>query len=67
MSKSDLELEFGCESDDLCPKAADGKHQPDPKTLTVEHDGDEAYIDVSCGLCGRSGCVGKFDSEEVAW
>lgn len=67
MSKSDIELEFGVESDDVCKEAKDGKHVPDPATVTVQHDGEDVYIDVNCSLCGRSGCAAKLDPNEVAW
>ena len=67
MSKSDLELEFGCESDDYCQVAPDGKHEPNLQTLHIEYDGDDAYIDLNCKHCGRSGCAGKFAPAEVAW
>lgn len=50
-----------------CPIGKNGKHKPDINTLSVNHDGDDAYIDVNCGLCGRSGCIGKFDEEQVNW
>ena len=43
--------------DDLCP-VTQQRHQPDWKSTSVEHDGGETYIDVSCTDCGRSGCVG---------
>lgn len=67
MSKSDFELEFGVESDDRCPKAEDGKHKPNIHTLTLTVDGGQAYVDVTCSICGRSGCVCKFDPDEVTW
>jgi hypothetical protein len=50
-----------------CPTTRNHKHRPDPATLHVNHDGDDAYVDVNCKACGRSGCVGKFDPEKVDW
>ena len=50
-----------------CPQSTDGKHKPDPKTLIVTHDGDGAYIDVNCSVCGASGCAGKFNPAEIDW
>ena len=55
----------------ICPKSPDGPeapHSPDWNTITVDFDGGEAYIDVSCQFCGRSGCLGT-DSlrERITW
>jgi hypothetical protein len=50
-----------------CPKTRNHKHRPDPATLHIDHDGGDAYVDVNCKECGRSGCVGKFDPEKVDW
>ena len=51
-----------------CPAAPKThKHKPDINTLAVTRDGDRAYIDISCANCGRSGCVAKFDPEQVDW
>lgn len=55
------------DEDDVCPKT--GKlHSPDWSTLHVEHDG-EAYVDVNCKDCGRSGCVGSSLTlaEDISW
>jgi len=52
---------------ELCPVAKDGKHVPDQATLTVTHDSEHAFIDVNCSLCGRSGCVLRFDPTKVDW
>jgi len=54
--------------DDICPEAKDGKHRPDWSTVTTEYDG-EWYVDVTCKLCGRSGCVGKAETlaEDICW
>lgn len=43
------------------------EHEPDTRTLHVDHDGDQAYVDVSCRKCGASGCVAKFDPDDVDW
>jgi len=45
--------------DEHCPKSPDGHHEPAWSTATVQHDGDETYIDVNCLYCGRSGCAGN--------
>jgi len=44
-------------------------HIPDWSTVTVDHDGDDTYIDVSCSKCGRSGCIGKASTleEDISW
>lgn len=57
------------DTDAVCPNTPDGKHVPDWSTVTVEHDGDEDYIDVSCSKCGRSGCIGSAASliSEISW
>ena len=55
------------DKDDIC---TDGKsHDPNWKAVTIEHDGDETYIDVPCTKCGRSGCVGseKTLKEDISW
>jgi len=67
MDKAALEIDFGAESDDSCLKSADGKHHPDINSLSIQADGDEFYIDINCGSCGRSGCCGKYDASQVAW
>lgn len=46
------------EDDDRCPDSPTQTHEPDWSSCSVTHDGGEAYIDVNCKLCGRSGCVG---------
>lgn len=52
-----------------CPKNNDGPHEPDPNSLTVQHDGSDAYVDVNCKHCGRSGCVAKLDltGQSINW
>ena len=54
---------------DACPESSDGKHEPNWKTLQINDDGIEIYLDVSCTNCGRSGCVHSFkrESAEVDW
>lgn len=56
-------------SDDACPSHRDGIHEPDWRNITIEHDGDETYIDVFCKHCGRSGCIGtqKTLEAEIQW
>jgi hypothetical protein len=53
--------------EDICPKTG-VVHTPDWSTVTVTHDG-EAYIDVNCVNCGRSGCIGsaKTLTEGISW
>jgi len=54
-------------NDELC---IDGQeHLPDWETVTVDHDGDETYIDISCSKCGKSGCIGTASrlEEEIDW
>ena len=62
-------MEDEMEDDDICPKSDDGEHEPDWSTVFVDHDGGQAYIDVNCKLCGRSGCVGseKTLTEDISW
>ena len=50
-----------------CKVASDGKHEPDPETFHLEHDGDGVYLDVYCKFCGQSGCIGNFKAEDVDW
>ena len=60
-----FEQEFGTE--ESCPQN-DGGHEPDWTSAHVEFDGD-AYIDVNCKHCGRSGCIGSAVSlaERISW
>jgi hypothetical protein len=51
---------------DVCPKT-NKRHVPDYNTVTTEWDGDTLYVDVNCKDCGRSGCVGKVNEEEITW
>jgi hypothetical protein len=50
-----------------CQESEDGKHEADPGTFHLERDRNKVYLDVNCRNCGQSGCVGKFDAEEVLW
>jgi len=52
---------------EVCPNTDDGVHVPDLTTVHVDRDGDGVYIDVNCGPCGRSGCIGRFSATEVDW
>lgn len=53
--------------ENFCPKTADGKHVPNVQTLHIEYDGEDAYFDLNCKHCGRSGCAGKFDPAKIDW
>jgi len=56
------------DADDTCP--VDGKdHRPNWKSVSIEQDGGETYIDVTCVKCGRSGCVGttKTLGDGINW
>lgn len=57
--------EFGTE--ESCPQHRGG-HEPDWTSVHVEFDGD-AYVDVACKHCGRSGCIGaeKSLTEQISW
>jgi hypothetical protein len=52
-----------------CRTAPGRQHEPDLASVQVTHDGGEAYIDVSCKHCGRSGCIGLASAlvESVDW
>ncbi len=56
------------EPQDICKETGES-HEPDWHTLKVEWDVDEAYIDVNCGRCGRSGClgIGAVLAQTIAW
>ncbi len=45
-----------------------GIHEPDFSTVRVEPDG-EWYVDVQCGVCGRSGCIGTLEvlRDTISW
>lgn len=66
MGPEDESKEFGTE--EKCPNNEAG-HEPDWKSVSVEMDGEQAYVDVACMHCGRSGCVGsvKFLLENLSW
>lgn len=59
---------YGLSSDDICEKTG-RRHIPDWSSVSIEYDGDEAYVDVACEQCGRSGCVGVVDLIEnnISW
>lgn len=44
-------------------------HTPDWKSISLEWDGDDLYVDVACKDCGQSGCVGtaKTLEEDISW
>ena len=48
--------------DDKCADSPTGKHEPDWHSTTTEFDGGQLYVDINCKHCGRSGCVGAYDS-----
>jgi hypothetical protein len=59
---------FNDPEEDVCPQADGQRHKPDFKTLQIQYDGDEAYIDVNCEHCGRSGCLAVVPrDEEICW
>lgn len=60
-------IEQESETDESCPQD-DGGHEPDWTSAHVEFDG-EAYLDVNCKHCGRSGCIGSEKSltEQISW
>ena len=41
-----------------------GRHVPDWQTVVVDFDGDTSYLDITCSVCGLSGCIGKADEIE---
>ena len=51
----------------VCPSTDDGQHVPDMSTANIQPDGDDYYIDINCGACGRSGCCGKVNTTVVDW
>ena len=52
-----------------CKKAKDGKHEPDWDSVSLDSDGGEVYVDVSCKHCGEGGCVGtsKTLADDIDW
>ena len=56
------------DEDDVC-KVTGQPHVPDWKSVSVEQDGDETYIDINCRDCGRSGCIGTQATlaDEITW
>ena len=63
--RDQFEQEFGTE--ESCPPNNCG-HEPDWTSAHVEFDGD-AYIDVACTHCGRSGCIGSAATltAQISW
>lgn len=57
--------QFGTETH--CLRSPTGEHVPDEDTIHLEPDGGDWYVDVNCVHCGRSGCIAKFDAEDVDW
>ena len=55
-------------NDNICPETR-LPHNPDWKSVTIEHDGEEVYIDVNCRDCGCSGCIGnsKTLKSDISW
>ena len=56
------------DASDKCQASPTGRHEPDWSTVIIDYDG-EAYVDVSCIHCGRSGCVGsaKTLADDICW
>jgi hypothetical protein len=52
-----------------CNMSSDGKHDPDWKTVTIDDDGGQLYVDVSCKACGNSGCIGDLITlkDDIDW
>lgn len=50
-----------------CQESEDGQHKTDINTFHLERDGKGIYLDVNCKFCGQSGCVDKFNAEEIVW
>ena len=68
VSDSEQADEPELDADDLC-SATKQRHLPNWNSVSVEQDGGETYIDVTCRCCGRSGCVGttKTLSDGINW
>ncbi len=60
---------LGPDDDDVCPESGNGKHLPDWSSASAKWDGDELYVDVNCGNCGASGCIGTSATlaEGINW
>lgn len=56
------------DEDDRCP-STNKRHEPAMESASLQWDGDTLYVDVNCTHCGRSGCLGKFDTltKEISW
>ena len=57
---------------EICPDNLGGgelPHYPDWKTVNIQSDGGEYYLDVNCVHCGRAGCVARLNdlATEVNW
>ena len=54
---SEMEFEVKCQ------------HEPDWKSVSVQEDGDTAYVDISCMKCGCSGCIGQSETlqADINW
>lgn len=54
---------------DVCPESGNGKHLPDWASTNIQWDGDQCYVDVNCGNCGASGCIGSSNTltEGINW
>lgn len=53
-----------------CQEAADGRHQPEPSSWSVEQDGEGIWLDVNCRFCYQSGNVFHTmltSEEQVTW
>lgn len=55
--------------EDRCSESPLGRHIPDWSTVSATYDGGEAYVDVNCMYCGRSGCAGTNTtlSKSIQW
>lgn len=49
-----------------CQPASDGKHVPDPKSITVPDGASDFIVDVNCKGCGQSGGV-AIDPDAIDW
>jgi hypothetical protein len=48
---------------EYCPNTKTHIHIPDKRSLRI----DDAFVNVDCSACGRTGCAGKFDPEKIDW
>lgn len=65
LRRNQFEKQLGSEGS--CPRNRAG-HAPDWASAHIEFDGD-AYVDVICRHCGRSGCIGpeKAVASGTSW